>query len=135
MTEPLATRLRTWFIQERENYRLDSWEKDMLRDAAVRMVALEKALAKIDAIRNSIIGCQNVNWSAHIYPLVAALNEAGVIGMSYEDAKAKYGGNDPARAIGEVMVALDAPTPSAPVPVYDERGRRFIDPEHNNEVE
>lgn len=49
------------------------------------------ALAKIDAIRNSIIGCQTVNWSEHIYPLVAALKEAGFEGEPYEVARANVG--------------------------------------------
>jgi len=44
------------------------------------------ALTKIDAIRNSIIGFQNVGWSDHIYPLVAALNDAGFQGKSYKEA-------------------------------------------------
>jgi hypothetical protein len=43
-----------------------------------RAEKLSIALAKINAIRNSIIGCQSINWSEHIYPLVAALNEAGI---------------------------------------------------------
>jgi len=38
------------------------------------------ALGKINDIRNSIIGCQTVNWSEHIYPLVAALEGAGIEG-------------------------------------------------------
>jgi len=50
---------------------------------------LVTALKKINDIRNSIIGYQNVNWSAHIYPLVAALNEAGFKGDSYEVAMAE----------------------------------------------
>lgn len=51
--------------------------------------ALAAALAKIDAIRNSIIGRQGVNWSAHIYPIVAALDEAGYGGEGYEVARPK----------------------------------------------
>jgi hypothetical protein len=50
-----------------------------------------KALVKIDAIRNSIIGCQSVNWSEHVYPLVAALGEAGFEGQEYEDARKNVG--------------------------------------------
>ena len=41
------------------------------------LAAAQAALTKINAIRNSIVEHQTVNWSAHIYPLVAALNEAG----------------------------------------------------------
>ena len=40
-------------------------------------------------IRNSIVGTQNINWSAHIYPLVAALNEAGFEGEGYDVAHEK----------------------------------------------
>lgn len=49
------------------------------------------ALEKVDAIRNSIVGLQSVNWSEHIYPLVAALNEAGFEGQPYEVARANVG--------------------------------------------
>lgn len=49
------------------------------------------ALSKINEIRNSIIAFQSINWSEHIYPLVAALNEAGIEGMGYDNAKAKFG--------------------------------------------
>lgn len=63
-----------------------------LRVAALLIVIednnrLKTALAKIDAIRNSIIGAQTVNWSEHIYPLVAALSEAGYAGQPYETAR------------------------------------------------
>lgn len=48
---------------------------------------LREAMEKIDAIRNSIIGYQNVGWSAHIYPLVAALEDAGFHGEGYEKSR------------------------------------------------
>jgi hypothetical protein len=44
--------------------------------------------AKVDAIRNSIIGFQSVSWSEHIYPLVAALGDAGYPGIGYDAARA-----------------------------------------------
>ena len=47
------------------------------------------ALEKIDGIRNSIVGRQSINWSMHIYPLVAALDEAGYGGEGYDVASAK----------------------------------------------
>jgi hypothetical protein len=47
---------------------------------------LEMALTKISAIRDSIVGYQNVGFSEHIYPLVAALEEAGFRGIGYEAA-------------------------------------------------
>lgn len=53
-------------------------------------VAYKTALAKINCIRNSIIGMQGFRFSMHAYPLVAALNAAGFEGMSYEDAKAYH---------------------------------------------
>ncbi len=49
--------------------------------------ALTAALAKISAIRDSIVGLQQINWSAHVYPLVAALGEAGFEGIGYEKAR------------------------------------------------
>lgn len=49
------------------------------------------ALAKVDAIRNSIIGFQRISWSEHIYPLVAALKEAGYEGIGYEKAREDCG--------------------------------------------
>ena len=52
---------------------------------------LHLALQKISDIRDSIIGHQNVNWSEHIYPLVAALKEAGFKGTSYQIAKENIG--------------------------------------------
>lgn len=56
-----------------------------------RIAELEKALSKINDIRNSIIGCQKINWSEHIYPLVAALNEAGIEGQGYPEAREYVG--------------------------------------------
>lgn len=50
-----------------------------------------RALNKINEIRNSIVGFQNINWSEHIYPLVAALDEAGIEGMGYPEAKEYFG--------------------------------------------
>jgi hypothetical protein len=52
-----------------------------------RIGQLELALNKINDIRNSIIGYQKINWSAHIYPLVDALNEIGIVGKNYDKAK------------------------------------------------
>lgn len=52
---------------------------------------LKEGLGKINEIRNSIVGFQSINWSEHIYPLVAALNEAGLEGMDYPHAKGHFG--------------------------------------------
>lgn len=55
-------------------------------------VATLTAMAeKVNAIRNSIIGAQTVNWSEHVYPLVAALNEAGFKGLDYAEARENVG--------------------------------------------
>lgn len=58
-------------------------------ELTARNQELTTALSKINEIRNSIVGYQSVNFSAHIYPLVAALNEAGFKGEGYEEARAK----------------------------------------------
>lgn len=50
---------------------------------------LRVALEKVNAIRNNIIGAQGVNWSRDIYPLVAALEEAGFAGEGYDVARAR----------------------------------------------
>ncbi len=54
---------------------------------------MRAALTRINNIRNSIVGHQSLNWSAHIYPLVEALNHAGFEGMKYDraNAAAKWG--------------------------------------------
>jgi|WetSurSiteA1Bulk_404760.scaffolds.fasta_scaffold28855_2 hypothetical protein len=61
-----------------------SWQQERIEE-------LEKALSKINRIRNSIVGTQTLNWSEHVYPLVAALDEAGMQGMSYPEAKKYFG--------------------------------------------
>jgi len=50
-------------------------ERDALALDAER---LRQALEKISAIRDDIINTQKLNWSGHVYPLVAALDEAGI---------------------------------------------------------
>ncbi len=54
-------------------------------------VKFEAAIEKINDIRNSIIGFQTMNWSEHIYPLVAALEEAGINGQGYPEARENFG--------------------------------------------
>lgn len=53
--------------------------------------AKDAALRKINVIRNSVIGLQALNWSEHVYPLVAALDEAGYEGMEYPEAREYFG--------------------------------------------
>ena len=60
-------------------------ERDALRAECER---LRGALSKINDIRNDIVGRQSVHFSQHIYPLVAALEEAGIHGAGYEKARA-----------------------------------------------
>jgi len=69
-----------------ERARAEKAEKELERtDMALR------ALNKINGIRNSIIGSQRVNWSEHVYPLVAALNEAGFEGTDFSTAQNNVG--------------------------------------------
>lgn len=70
-------------------------------DALERAEQQEKALATIDTVRNYIIGCQTVNWSRHIYPLVAALEEAGYHGRSYDEMRAEILANEKPPVCGE----------------------------------
>ena len=51
----------------------------------------QKTLQKISDIRDSMIGLQQLNWSEHIYPLVAALDEAGFKGAGYKIARENAG--------------------------------------------
>lgn len=62
------------------------WEEEAKMGRA-EVQRLRGALEKINEIRNDIIGRQSVNWSAHIYPLVAALDEAGFKGLPYDKAR------------------------------------------------
>lgn len=59
-----------------------------LADALERVT---KALSAINDIRNSIIGAQQLNWSEHVYPMVAALDEAGMKGLPWAEARANMG--------------------------------------------
>jgi len=54
---------------------------------ATEIERLRVALTKINDIRNNVIGAQSIGWSSTIYPLVAALEEAGFEGDGYEQAK------------------------------------------------
>lgn len=56
--------------------------------ATARIAKLAGAMQTINAIRNSIIGAQTMNWSEHVYPLMSALDGAGYRGLGYEEARA-----------------------------------------------
>lgn len=60
-------------------------------NAAAECERLRGELAKISAIRDSIVGSQTVNWSEHVYPLVAALKAAGFEGLEYAEARENVG--------------------------------------------
>lgn len=60
---------------------------DKYWDSKKRADDAHTALEEISKIRDDIIGRQQVNWSAHIYPLVAALKVAGYKGIGYEAAR------------------------------------------------
>lgn len=62
-----------------------------LAAAEGKLAKLETLATKVDAIRNSIVGCQGFNFSEHAYPLVAALKEAGYEGQGYEIASKNLG--------------------------------------------
>lgn len=51
----------------------------------------DAALKAINEIRNSIIGLRALNWSEHVYPLVAALDKAGYEGIGYPEARKYFG--------------------------------------------
>ena len=55
--------------------------------AEAEVKKLRGGLTKISAIRDSIVGFQNVGWSEHIYPLVAALHDVGFDGVGYDEAR------------------------------------------------
>jgi hypothetical protein len=54
-------------------------------------ITLEQALEGINKIRNCIVGLQTLNWSEHIYPMVALLNRAGYKGLEYPENKENFG--------------------------------------------
>lgn len=62
-------------------------ERARAEAAEAKIERLLAGLTAISAIRDSIIGFQNVGWSEHIYPLVAALHDAGFEGVGYDEAR------------------------------------------------
>lgn len=65
--------------------------RQLADEGSARLAIADKALEKINAIRNSIVGYQGFNFSEHAYPLVAALEEAGIKGASYAGNRANLG--------------------------------------------
>ncbi|BCH56037.1 hypothetical protein RvVAR031_36470 [Agrobacterium vitis] len=68
----------------------DKW-MEKAKAAQTRIAELEAVISKINDIRNCIIGTQSLNWSEHVYPLVAALNKSGFMGMEYPEARKYFG--------------------------------------------
>lgn len=105
-----------------EQLRDDTYYGQAVEDeAADEIERLREFGEKVNAIRNSIIGTQTIDWSEHIYPLVAALNEAGFDGQEYPEAKANIGTllerNEQLRTVGNQL--RDA---IANYPMSDEEG-------------
>lgn len=63
----------------------------LLQAEVAKREVFERALEKINAIRNNIVGSQSLNWSEHAYPLVAALDVAGIEGQPYPEAREYVG--------------------------------------------
>jgi len=74
---------------DRDEYKALKALRRIHADALQRLQQAEQALQKIDAIRNDIVGRQKLGWSAHVYPLVAALGDAGYPGEGYDIASHK----------------------------------------------
>lgn len=68
----------------------DALERER-NEAADALERVTRALSAVNDVRNSIIGTQKVNWSEHVYPLVAALDAAGMKGMPYPEARENMG--------------------------------------------
>lgn len=62
-----------------------------LVEARAEVARLTTLGEKVSAIRDSIVAMQTVNWSEHIYPLVAALDEAGFAGAGYPGDRENFG--------------------------------------------
>lgn len=76
---------------------------NLASEAAAAIERLLAGLTAISAIRDSIIGFQNVGWSEHIYPLVAALRDAGFEGVGYDEARKNIGRTIDALAAAEAQ--------------------------------
>jgi hypothetical protein len=105
-----------------------SWIRHLfsLEADSAEQVSEREALAKINEIRNSIIGLQKLNWSEHVYPLVAALDAAGYEGMPYPEARKNFGTLlERAVAAEHKLAALSAPerkvTELPPLPEWCKR--------------
>lgn len=123
-------------MNRRVEHITEPYEKEMAKEIERLEAEVERqrtALTKIDGIRNSIIGVQNINWSEHIYPLVAALEDAGINGLPYPEAKKNIGTlidavnrleaekarhADEVRQLVEALEFISNPPQHEPDPVY-----------------
>lgn len=62
-----------------------------IEERDTKIAKLEATLIKISAIRDSIVGAQGFNFSEHAFPLVAALEEAGLKGAGHKIASKNFG--------------------------------------------
>lgn len=69
----------------------DTCAHEIVQELRAENERLEACVKKVNDIRNSIIALQTMNWSEHIYPLVAALEAAGVAGKGYPGDRENYG--------------------------------------------
>ncbi|MBR8315039.1 Lar family restriction alleviation protein [Burkholderia dolosa] len=74
---------------EAQQHAIAQWSRRS--EVTDELAILRNTLTSINGIRNSIIGLHTLNWSEHVYPLVAALDAAGFEGMEYPEARAFYG--------------------------------------------
>lgn len=80
------------FVRERDEARAEVERlENRVRKLESDLAPLVVLAAEVNAIRNSIVGTQSLNWSEHAYPLVAALQKAGVSGLPYPEARARMG--------------------------------------------
>lgn len=96
------------------------------------LARLKAGLSKINEIRNSIVGLQTLNWSEHIYPLVAALNEAGCKGLPYPEARGMFGTmlertNAAEAQVAQLRAALEELVDAYEDPTMDDPHKRVID--------
>jgi hypothetical protein len=89
LTKPREDELRRFLASGADNI-MGVSPRQLVESMLGEIDALREALGKINDIRDSIIGLQKINWSEHIYPLVAALDAAGFEGMDYDEARPRF---------------------------------------------
>jgi hypothetical protein len=69
----------------------DKHNRELVESLKAELSKYQELAETVNGIRNSIVGAQTVNWSEHIYPLVAALEKAGIKGLPYPKAMKNIG--------------------------------------------